>query len=241
MNIAAHHAMLAGGGAPTAKSYIQDGLVAMWDGLENDGWGVFNPNKGNNWYDLVGNKRISGFGWNNTCGWFDKSFCPLNRVSGFSANLVAVDLSHGMTVECCAPGQFRRNQIITCGVMSQWGVERAAYYGCSYNDTAYRVRKDGNESLRLTQFLNNNTKNTQTLFIHSDGNMSGLIGGSSDYAWEVSASFSQTYINPYFISTTGSTSVGAPTFYNARYYNRILTLAEVAHNYAIDKARFGLT
>lgn len=25
---------------PTARSYVQDGLIAMWDGIENAGWGV---------------------------------------------------------------------------------------------------------------------------------------------------------------------------------------------------------
>ena len=25
---------------PTARDYVQDGLVAMWDGIENAGWGV---------------------------------------------------------------------------------------------------------------------------------------------------------------------------------------------------------
>ena len=31
-------------GMPTAKDYVQDGLIAMWDGVENAGWGVHDPN-----------------------------------------------------------------------------------------------------------------------------------------------------------------------------------------------------
>ena len=42
-----------GGGLPTAKDYVQNGLVAMWDGIENAGWGVHNPNA-TVWKDLVG-------------------------------------------------------------------------------------------------------------------------------------------------------------------------------------------
>ena len=38
MNCAGHHSMMAGGGLST-RSYVQDGLVAMWDGIENAGWG----------------------------------------------------------------------------------------------------------------------------------------------------------------------------------------------------------
>ena len=37
----------------TAKDYVQDGLIAMWDGIENAGWGVHDPNA-TVWKDLVG-------------------------------------------------------------------------------------------------------------------------------------------------------------------------------------------
>jgi len=37
---------------PTARSYVQEGLVAMWDGIENAGWGVHDPNA-TTWKELV--------------------------------------------------------------------------------------------------------------------------------------------------------------------------------------------
>ena len=43
-----------GGGVPTVKDYVQDGLVAMWDGIENAGLGVHDPNA-TTWKDLSGN------------------------------------------------------------------------------------------------------------------------------------------------------------------------------------------
>lgn len=39
--------------ATTAKDYIQNGLVAMWDGIENVGWGQHDSNA-TVWKDLVG-------------------------------------------------------------------------------------------------------------------------------------------------------------------------------------------
>lgn len=39
---------------PTAKDYVQDGLISMWDGIENAGWGVHDPNA-TVWKDLSGN------------------------------------------------------------------------------------------------------------------------------------------------------------------------------------------
>ena len=42
----------------TARDYVQDGLVAMWDGIENAGWGVHDPNA-TVWTDLVNGMGIN--------------------------------------------------------------------------------------------------------------------------------------------------------------------------------------
>lgn len=42
---------------PTAADYIQDGLIAIWDGIENAGWGV-NDKSVNYWEELVGGTRV---------------------------------------------------------------------------------------------------------------------------------------------------------------------------------------
>lgn len=39
---------------PTAADYVQDGLIAMWDGIENAGWGIHDQNA-TFWKDLIGN------------------------------------------------------------------------------------------------------------------------------------------------------------------------------------------
>ena len=41
----------------TAKDYVQDGLIAMWDGIENTGWGVHDPNA-TTWKDLIGGAEL---------------------------------------------------------------------------------------------------------------------------------------------------------------------------------------
>ena len=38
----------------TARDYVQDGLVAMWDGIENAGWGT-HDDAATVWKDLTGN------------------------------------------------------------------------------------------------------------------------------------------------------------------------------------------
>ena len=42
----------------TARDYVQDGLIAMWDGIENAGWGTHDPNA-TVWKDLAGNRDFS--------------------------------------------------------------------------------------------------------------------------------------------------------------------------------------
>ena len=37
----------------SASDYVQDGLVALWDGIENSGWGVHDPDA-QSWTDLTG-------------------------------------------------------------------------------------------------------------------------------------------------------------------------------------------
>ena len=71
-HLAARNVMLAGGGVPTAKSYVQDGLVAMWDGVENAGWGT-HSNSTTTWVDLTGNGYdatqllATGWHWGKDC------------------------------------------------------------------------------------------------------------------------------------------------------------------------------
>lgn len=43
--------------APTAADYIQDGLVALWDGVENAGWGLHDA-EAQYWVDLSGHGRM---------------------------------------------------------------------------------------------------------------------------------------------------------------------------------------
>lgn len=41
----------------SAKDYVQNGLVAMWDGIENAGWGVHDADA-TTWVDLADNKEM---------------------------------------------------------------------------------------------------------------------------------------------------------------------------------------
>ena len=58
-------------GGYTAKDYVQDGLVAMWDGIENAGWGMHDA-AATVWKDLVGSNDLQKKGtgslvWGENC------------------------------------------------------------------------------------------------------------------------------------------------------------------------------
>ena len=57
MLIAGRNGMV-GGKHYTAKDYVQDGLVAMWDGIENAGWDVHDPNA-TVWTNLAGGPNLT--------------------------------------------------------------------------------------------------------------------------------------------------------------------------------------
>lgn len=59
-NLAARGAT-AGGGAtgPTAKDYVQNGLICCFDGIENNGYGNHTDVVGDRWYSLVGDGYIT--------------------------------------------------------------------------------------------------------------------------------------------------------------------------------------
>ena len=61
MQLAARTAAWAksGGGEPTARDYVQDGLVFMQDCIENSGWGVHKSGIQTEWTELVSGKKAS--------------------------------------------------------------------------------------------------------------------------------------------------------------------------------------
>ena len=53
---------------PTASNYVRDGLIAMWDGIENVGFGVHDESA-TSWKDLAGDRdaTLIGGAWDVDC------------------------------------------------------------------------------------------------------------------------------------------------------------------------------
>ena len=230
-----------GSHTPTAKDYVQDGLVAMWDGIENTGWGVHDPNA-TVWKNLVssGDLRI-----------------------GSNATVVenGVDVSDGRIASgsIVLPDTFSMESVSAHRSFPQWRTFLMAciagdYVGAKgfhfgllggkvcFSNPGYKTSGEENYSeplLNTNYALNTNQKyslscsfDSTDLIIYSGGDIIGMRSGMIDMK-----KTSNFYIGRSDFIDWGSIN---GTSFCTRLYNRALTAAEVAANCAVDKARFGL-
>ena len=212
------------GGVPTAKDYVQDGLVAMWDGIENAGWGVHDQNA-TVWKDLVGDFD------------FDlSSASPAILSNGITlteesihTNLPQVNRPK-MTVEVVAnPSSigvgalvWMRNPSWIGGALVYW-ITGTTYY-------PWNILRIGELS---------NTVHSIQMFWEA-GNQGVNIDGISD-ARTSGTIDSRNILSQIYLGEYNGSKITNSTFYSVRLYDRVLTDSELAANYAIDKARFSLT
>ena len=216
----------AGGGVPTARDYVQDGLIAMWDGIENAGFGV-HDSSATTWKDLVGDNDLV---LQNTAHFDENSLVSADRdkltalcssklpyasieVCGFQ------DASRNASALVCFGNSVDDNRMFSCGTFSiqtyngnyQIKLTTPVDPKCSWAGV-----HDWNQHYAYIRgALASGTKSTNHWSIR-DGTF-GLSGSSNYMSWNF---------------------VGA--YYSVRLYSRALTSEEIAYNYAIDKARFNL-
>lgn len=222
-----------GGGVPTASDYVQDGLIAMWDGIENAGFGEHDANA-TVWKDL------SGHGYDLSCfnsyEWLDNAV----KLSGGSRPI------------------YRKNTVVgrlgsdahVCVVAkadSDGGVIFGPGQGSKDSAIVFTRRGDG----AFVQIANSSSagiKNivpfNETLFSISVNYSAGDIAYSEVNGIQKNPyyRFGGTYCSTLCVGDRPNDSSVPFTgkIHAIRIYSRTLTSDEIAANYAIDKARFGL-
>lgn len=231
MSIAGRNAMLAGGGG-WKNPYVTNGLIAMWDGEWNAGGGIHDPNA-TVWKDLVDGVELSKYGAptiNADSYSFDGSSAMYKSLSlGEVDHLEIVLAIHEGNVTSGDPEFLRLNGSFQQKCFTRNGV----YPGIEFGVT----NKGGISAVSPSM---------------------GVIGKRWSLAWTSSTTPQKSYRNGVQAATWNTTAVQANTSYIAigaggtlyrpskcevvvvRLYNRALTAAEVAANYAVDKARFNL-
>jgi hypothetical protein len=229
----------------TAKDYIQDGLIAMWDGIENVGFGEPHDSSATTWKNLAGGEDIEIYTQN--AEWNDSALVGKER-SFVNANTVLGLGSLAM------PSTYETVEIVIN----------------SYDNSRIWVlfMHDGLPMSASHIALANHTRGLQFAYINGVGGgidinelpTEGVRFGAARVGTSPSQAGGECYINGLLNTKPFNRSNYSPAArfgegyrsneYNAapfvgevcamRFHSRALTAEEIVHNYEIDKARFGL-
>ncbi len=221
--------------------YVIDGLVAMWDGEWNAGPGLHDANAAA-WRDLVGSRDLVKHGNFIFVGWTEKSAI----VPVLSSNYVSLVASGGLstatlTVEICH-GMFVGNNsgLVVFGAANESSTACGlAYRYASNANTVYASGTSAQTSLGAYY-----TSPTSMAFCKSGSTINCYAKGLLKNTYTVSFSSRDSVTNIYLLSNNRTSDFArtrpSGPIYCVRIYSRALTADEIAANYAIDKARFGL-
>lgn len=211
---------------PTARDYVQDGLIAMWDGIENAGWGQHDPNA-TLWKDLVGDNDLV---LQNTAHFDENSLVSADRDK--LTALCSARLPYASIEVCAFFDESRGSSSLVCfgnSVDDERMLTISPFSMQTYN---------GNHMLRLTTPVDPKCS------------WAGVHDGNQHYAYVRGALASgENRVNEWgtrngTFGLSGSSNYSSWSFvgayYSVRLYSHALTAEELAANYAVDKARFGL-
>lgn len=256
MLINLRNALMAGKRTPTAKDYVQDGLVAMWDGIENADWGTHDPNA-TVWKDLVGNSDalLSGTLVPDRC-WGNNHF--YNNIESVvftgtpSSAMKAAITSGQLTVQgvfmpeeqpssgnfCvfqCSPASVTTDGLIFASMNSNV---------CGSSNTMSWATNRVSNGFIQDGWVNIIGNAYALSFICDNTTMTSILNGSSATAARTQPLPADADLTSFAIYnynwSFGRSRTLRGKMYNLRLYSRALTAAEIARNRTIDKARFGL-
>lgn len=213
--------------------YVTDGLIGFWDGEWNVAGGQ-HDGSATTWVDISGNDRdavLSG-----TYSW-GANYWHVESVSGRGlATWPAQDLGNDQTIEFVidpiAYGGYGRiigeGISVASPVVTTISSSMLYMYGFGV-DTAFSVTGYDNREKHLHQIVH-----------PSGGPMYYYIDGSLKWTNTNATGTSTGATNGYF-ANRGDYGRGIDAdYFTMRRYNRVLTGAELAANYAVDKQRFNL-
>ena len=235
----------------TAKDYVQDGLIAMWDGNENAGWGIHEQNA-TVWKNLVGTEDMV-FNQSFEYDIYNDSvlFRDDNRSGSRAISQMSITMTNDMTLE---------GMMLVPNVEPIWNVRMCIglLYDLKTGVFPFARGRTYTPSLKYSASYNDNsdryfgspkrgeTTSSTIVFRRADKSFDGYYNGkyvasigSQDDNWLGD----DKILQPIFVYKQLSDSMIGCDFriHYMRIYSRALTADEIAHNYAIDKARFGLT
>ena len=227
----------------TAKSYVQNGLIAMWDGIENAGWGVHDATA-----TVWKNLGSTGSTYDATAGsaktWLDKgAYFERNwgQVFTIPAGFMNTQAKGEWTLEVVFSPLSRWVENYSgifgnhgSGLGWDWG--QVKFFGL-YSPTFQFIGSSGYSWIYGDKYSvscgASATAGATIAVINGE-----IFGEKACTASQVTLTQSSAiYIGAAFGS---GERVFHGTIFAVRVYNRKLTANEIAYNYAVDKERFGL-
>ena len=219
--------------AGSASLYVQDGLVACWDGIENAGANTHNPSA-TVWKDLVGGYEFTLTGVTveddrMTFAGSTSSYGTLSATDTTSTFVAAKNGTMEIVYVCCST---------SLSVLLQSTAESGLAFGL-YNASSIITHSASSEDRKpLISFTSGTTTNSVSVRFTSGGPVSAIANGESK-----SLSGSNYWGSPdasmTFIGKRASDAAAfSGSFYCIRLYNRQLSNDEIAANHALDVKRF---
>ena len=236
------NALMSGKRTPTAKDYVQDGLVAMWDGIENAGWGIHDANA-TVWKDLIRDIDAAYSIASEIPNWGTDCWRSVSSGDGRIFRTIYPDLAgyDGHTVEIVASkNTAARGVIIGSYAYSDETGGSAGKNFEWYTSSSFRAFYDAHPDMVTN--ANEFPIGVRSYFATvKDGNEYKVIKGNGDVIGTGTGNVQLrgTHCSLGCDNRTGYMCLNGDIC-AIRIYSRALTAAEIAAKYAIDKARFGL-
>lgn len=220
---------------PTTLDYVQDGLVVMFDAIENAGRGVHVNGAMTEWVNLAdasNSAQVTGgvtahadyvaFAGDGYCTY--PSNMPFNRIDAWTIEYVG-EIPSAINSYLFSGGNFvvysqqtSVNSVLTNMINAPYNTRRAM--GAELDDVS-----------KVVHYANSHPSGTNVGTVLMNGAQATQVGGVTFTAQRY------TFGN---LPTTASANAN-PGYRAVRVYSRALASEELASNYAIDKTRFNLT
>lgn len=208
----------------TAKDYVQDGLIAMWDGIENAGWGVHDSNA-TVWKDLIGTKDADL----TQHGSFSKNALLCDGV-GIAAQTTPFSVGSLKTLEAV----FVRKSLASYlnGTMFLSGDYQYGFFKSHIG-----VRRESGDLIFYRKIYACPIDSLLSISWIEDSLI--MNGESKSFIGENSYDRTSERGNGCYFGGSLNSFVECELL-NIRCYSRVIEQEEQSSNYAIDKARFNL-
>lgn len=215
---------------PTARDYIQDGLVAMWDGIENAGWGTHDASA-RTWKNLVGDIDLPLDDYPSQIYFTSNSLYTSNGRLAERQDAETID--GPITYEVC---WVRVNKF------NQSADTRCNYGQCNLDIVNGRFWHKTSSDGGILSPVNGLAQESVPFTMSVVGTMGGSWKTLIPYvnATQISGSKYSSSISTQGIRIGSGWKVPTSKHHNIRVYSRALSAEEIQHNYKIDKERFNL-